>query len=627
MSDIIQLLPDNVANQIAAGEVIQRPASVIKELTENAIDAGATDIQIIIKDAGKTLIKVIDNGCGMSVTDARMCFERHATSKLQCADDLFNLHTKGFRGEAMASIAAIAEVELLTSRSTDEVGTKLTIKASEFIAQEPAQCNIGTTISVKNLFYNVPARRKFLKSDSAEIKHLLTEIQRVAIAHSDIAFKVKHNDTLILQLDKSNLRQRIVALMGKSINQHLIDINVKTELINITGYICKPEAAKKRFGEQFFFVNSRFMKHPYFHRSVTGAYEDLLPIDHIPAYFIFFDVNPNDIDVNIHPTKTEIKFENEQAIWQIIQASIRESLGKYNIVPSIDFDTQGLMDIPSNVGFKEDSVKAPSVEINPFFNPFDYNGGGSFNGGSSREEANLQNWETLHNNFENPQQQSFDSYSNQQFASNTENKISSAINSSSQANTEFSEESLQKKYLQIKGRYIATPVKSGLMIIDQHRAHLRTLYDRYTKIVAGSSNHSQICMFPIQIELGTIDYQLILSISEELGKLGFDIADLGTNTIVINSYPAECDGVDIKDILNAILNDFKENTLSMENYIRERLLISLAKSAAIPYGKQLDLREMKLIVDELFISPIPNLTPDNKKIINILKMEDLADLF
>lgn len=624
MSDIIQLLPDNVANQIAAGEVIQRPASVIKELTENAIDAGATDIQIIIKDAGKTLIKVIDNGSGMSVTDARMCFERHATSKLRKADDLFNIQTKGFRGEAMASIAAIAEVELLTCRAEDEVGSKLTIKASEYIGQEPVQCSIGTTVSVKNLFYNVPARRKFLKSDSAEIKHLLTEIQRVALAHTNISFKVKHNDNLLLQLDSSNLRQRIISLMGKGINQHLIDIDVKTELVNISGYICKPEAAKKRFGEQFFFVNSRFMKHPYFHRSVTAAYEELLPIDHIPAYFIFLDVKPQDIDVNIHPTKTEIKFENDQAIWQIIQASIRQSLGKFNIVPSIDFDTQGLMDIPSNIGFNKDEIKAPTIEVDPYFNPFNHS---SFDSESSqREKANLQNWESLHNNFESKAnyQSSQNSQSNY---INSENNISSRINANSQVQIEFSEETLQKKYLQIKNRYIVTTVKSGLMIIDQHRAHLRTLYDKYTKAVEGSSNHSQLTMFPIQIELGTIDYNLILSLAEELGKVGFDISDFGTNTIVLNSYPAECEKVDVKDIIHAILNDFKENTLTINDYIRERLLISLAKSAAIPYGKQLDIREMKLLVDELFISPIPNLTPDNKKIINIIKLEELADLF
>ena len=632
MSDTIQLLPDHVANQIAAGEVIQRPASVIKELIENSIDAGADDIHIILKDAGKTLIKVVDNGCGMSPTDARICFERHATSKLKSAEDLFNICTKGFRGEALASIAAIAEVELLTRRAIDEVGTRILMRGSKVEVQEPTQTSVGTVFSINNLFYNVPARRKFLKSNSTEIKHIVNEIQRVALAHSDITFKIKHNDTLILQLDAANTRQRLVNLFGKGINSQLIDINVDTSMANIKGYICKPEHSKKTFGEQFFFVNGRFMKHPYFHKAVTLAYDQLLGKDQIPSYFIFFEVEPSAIDVNIHPTKTEIKFEDEPAIWQIIQASIRESLGKFNIVPSIDFDTDGIIDIP--VATTEKDVAAPQIEVNPFFNPFEEEkretrssfkssmGQGS---GYKKTDAGLSNWGSMYEGIDNIEPVE------QQPTEHTEPAATTNIKSSmaqvSQSGVEFNEETLQKKYLQIKGKYIATPVKSGLMLIDQHRAHTRILYDKFVANSNGGSGHSQLSMFPKKVELNLLDYQLILSMSEELAALGFEISDLGSNTISLNSYPAECEDIEATEIIQTILLDFKEGALDIKEYINDKLYLSLARTAAIKYGKALDVREMRQIVDELFVSTIPNMTPDNKSIIHIVSLDDLAEMF
>jgi DNA mismatch repair protein MutL len=631
MSDTIQLLPDHVANQIAAGEVIQRPASVIKELIENSIDAGADDIHIILKDAGKTLIKVVDNGCGMSPTDARICFERHATSKLKSAEDLFNICTKGFRGEALASIAAIAEVELLTRRAIDEVGTRILMRGSKVEVQEPTQTSVGTVFSINNLFYNVPARRKFLKSNSTEIKHIVNEIQRVALAHSDITFKIKHNDTLILQLDAANIRQRLVNLFGKGINSQLIDINVDTSMAKIKGYVCKPEHSKKTFGEQFFFVNGRFMKHPYFHKAVTLAYDQLLSKDQIPSYFIFFEVEPSAIDVNIHPTKTEIKFEDEPAIWQIIQASIRESLGKFNIVPSIDFDTDGIIDIP--VPTTEKDVAAPQIEVNPFFNPFEEEkreqrssfqssmGQGS---GYKKPDAGLSNWGSMYEGIDNiePVEQQPESTE-----PTTTTNIKSSMAQVSQSGVEFNEETLQKKYLQIKGKYIATPVKSGLMLIDQHRAHTRILYDKFIANSSGGSGHSQLSMFPKKVELNLLDYQLILSMADELAALGFEISDLGSNTISLNSYPAECEDIDATEIIQTILLDFKEGALDIKEYINDKLYLSLARTAAIKYGKALDVREMRQIVDELFVSTIPNMTPDNKSIIHIVSLDDLAEMF
>ncbi|MGM0621574.1 MAG: DNA mismatch repair endonuclease MutL, partial [Bacteroidota bacterium] len=468
MSDIIQLLPDAVANQIAAGEVIQRPASVVKELVENALDSGADDIVIHIKDAGKTLIKITDNGCGMSPTDARMAFERHATSKILSANDLFCIRTMGFRGEALASVAAIADVELRTKRMEDEVGTLIHIVGSEVKTQEPVACNNGTTITVKNLFYNVPARRKFLKSNTTELKHIINEIQRVALPNPEIKFSFYHNYSPLYELVKTNFRKRIVDVFGKTINQSLVPVKEETSLVNITGFIGQPKFARKTTGEQFFFVNKRYMRHPYFHRAVMQAYEKVLPPETFPSYFLFLDLDPSGIDINVHPTKTEIKFENESTIWQIIHAAIRESLGKHNVVPSIDFDQSGSIDIP--VPEKEKGDRSyPEIKIDPGYNPFEQEKEISpgIRGQSNRDNRNLEHWEDLYSGAE---------------TNNREEQSQLSFKGDEQEPRQTEEKYSGKKVLQLKQKYILTPVKSGVMIIDQKRAHERILFEKFMEV-------------------------------------------------------------------------------------------------------------------------------------------------
>jgi len=614
VADIIQLLPDSVANQIAAGEVIQRPASVVKELVENAIDAGASQIKVNIKDAGRTLIQIIDNGCGMSDTDARMAFERHATSKIRSADDIFAIRTMGFRGEALASIAAIAEVELRTKEHDQDLGTFIHISGSSIITQEPVRCDNGTNFQIKNLFFNVPARRKFLKTNPAELKHIINEIQRIALANPEIAISLHHNGSAIYELSGSNKRVRIVSLFGKNINQNLIPIDTETSLAKLTGFIGQPKHARKTFGEQFFFVNKRFMKHPFFHKAIMQAYEKILPPDAIPSYFIYFDLNPADIDVNIHPTKTEIKFENESAIWQILQASVREALGKFNIVPSIDFDQAGSVDIPMPLHDFSD-VSMPEIKVNPNYNPFDQPAFSKGNSGSSGsfsskplERSNTGNWQSLYKGLE------------------PDLSVRQETPDDEPVQFRIEEQQTIKSSVQFKNKYILTPVKSGLMVIDQKRAHERILYERLMQVLENHEVASQQQLFPETFELNASDATLLTSILPDLRALGFDIRDFGKNSFIINGTPGVLNTTSPIEIIESLLEEYKNSPVNLQEKARETVAISLAQASAIPYGHILKPGEINELIDNLFACQTPNFSPKGKKILSIMPLEDFEKL-
>ena len=614
MADIIQLLPDSVANQIAAGEVIQRPASVVKELVENAIDAGATQIKVNIKDAGRTLIQIIDNGCGMSDTDARMAFERHATSKIRTANDIFAIHTMGFRGEALASIAAIAEVELRTREHDQDLGTFIHISGSNIITQEPVSCDAGTNFQIKNLFFNVPARRKFLKSNPAELKHIINEIQRIALANPDISISLHHNGSVIYELNGANKRVRIVSIFGKNINQNLIPIDTETSLVKLTGFIGQPKHARKTFGEQFFFVNKRYMKHPFFHKAIMQAFEKILPPDTIPSYFIYFDLNPADIDVNIHPTKTEIKFENESAIWQILQASVREALGKFNIVPSIDFDQAGSVDIPMPLhDFNE--VTIPEIKVNPSYNPFEtqapqksYSGSKTSFSPRTEQRSAPTNWQTLYKGLESD--------------------LTSAPEPQEDEPVQFKIEEQQtvKNSVQFKNKYILTPVKSGLMVIDQKRAHERILYERLMQVLENNEVASQQQLFPETFELNASDATLLTSILSDLRALGFDIRDFGKNSFIINGTPGVLNTSSPIEIIEGLLEEYKNSPVNLQEKARETVAVSLAQASAIPYGQTLKPGEINELIDNLFACQTPNFSPKGKKVLSIMPLEDFEKL-
>lgn len=600
MPDIIQLLPDSVANQIAAGEVIQRPASVVKELTENAIDSGADTIKIILKDAGRTLIQVIDNGCGMTDTDARMAFERHATSKITSADDLFKIQTKGFRGEALASIAAIAHTELKTRLLDEDLGTSILIEGSEFIKQDVCSCPSGSNFLIKNLFYNVPARRKFLKSNSTELKHIIDEVQRVAFAHPEIAIQLVHNDYEIFNLPIGNLKQRLVNIIGKNRDQYLIKIHNETSIIKIEGFIGKPEYAKKTSGEQFFFVNKRFIKHPGFYKAVMDAYEGILPKDLYPSFFIYFTVDPSTIDINIHPTKTEVKFEEERAIWQIIKATVKESLGKYNIVPSLDFNTEASFEIPPMSGNRAE-VRPPEISHNPEYNPF--------NAPQHRSAAkSAAGWEAL---FET--------------VKNTENDFQETRQT---AAFSAEEQVQQARYvLQLRSKYIVTPVKSGLMMIDQRRAHERILYEKFLITITNQNANTQLSLYPQTMELSPSDFEILMGLNEEISLLGFSIDVFGKNAIVINGIPADLVSMQPVEALEKMLEGYKADEPEVGAELNEVLARSLAKSACIEYGKKLSDNEMRDLIDSLFTCSVPNFTAEGKKVIEILRYEDMEERF
>ena len=606
MSDIIHLLPDSIANQIAAGEVIQRPASVVKELVENAIDAGAGSITIIIKDAGRTLIQVVDDGKGMSVTDARLAFERHATSKIQSVDDLFSLKTMGFRGEALPSIAAVSQIELKTKRKEDEVGTHLLIAASKVEKQEIIMCPNGSNFAIKNIFFNVPARRKFLKSNETEKRNILAEIERMVLVNPDIEFTLIDNDIEIMKYSASGLKQRIINVIGKNFNQQLIPIEIETNLVRITGFVGKPESARKTRAQQFFFVNGRFMRHPYFGKAVSVAYEPLLPTGENPNFFIYFDVDPASIDVNIHPTKTEIKFENEQAIWQILAATVKEALGKSNEVPSIDFDTEDAIDIPIH---NPANMTRPKVTIDSSYNPF------KAESSSSYQRPKI-DWEKLYQGFEKEKKTSGET--------GTETGVSEPLFNTGESNT--SSEIVSSHY-QYKNRYILTSVKSGLMIIDQHRAHVRILFDRFLANIKQKRGISQRVLFPEAMEFTVSEATMIPYLTDDLEAVGFDLGNLGNNSYSINGIPSELVNINPTELIRNIVSKSIETGSDVRDEIQESLALSMAYAAAIPYGHKLSTEERTEIVDGLFASSSHNYTPDGKTIISILSDNDIEKMF
>lgn len=608
MADIIRLLPDSVANQIAAGEVIQRPASILKELVENSVDSGSTDIRIILKDAGKSMVQVIDNGCGMSDTDARMAFERHATSKIKKAEDLFSIRTMGFRGEALASIAAVSQVEVRTRKKEDELGTRLRINGSKVESQEPETCPAGTNIAVKNLFYNIPARRRFLKTNTTELRHLVIEFQRIVLTLPQVSFSLFHNDSEIYNLPLvKSLPQRISGIYGKGILPNLIPVKTETSIVKITGSIGKPEFARKTYGEQFFFVNNRFMRHPYFHKAVTEAYEEILPPETIPSYFIYFEIDPASIDINIHPTKTEIKFEDERSVWQILHASIREALGKFNIVPSLDFNSDGAIDIP--VFRKGTEANIPEIELNKSFNPFEKNPSDDYPNQQIADRQNLKNWELLYQDMESPK------------------TISSSSEDSSDEQGSLLLDETYRKLFQFKKKYILTPVKSGLLIIDQKRAHERILFEDFMEIQVSGGENTQQKLFAQTIHFDQADYILLSELLDDMNKLGFDILDIGDGSLEIKAFPKVADTKDPKEIIDAILQNYKNTESELKKSQTEKLSISLAKAAAIPYGINLAPDEMKNLVDRLFACSAPNYSPTGKTILTIIEMEEFDKKF
>lgn len=612
MSDIIQFLPDSVANQIAAGEVIQRPASAVKELLENSIDANSTHIQLIIKDAGRTLIQVIDNGIGMSPTDARMCFERHATSKLKTADDLFNIRTKGFRGEALASIAAVAQVELKTMRSSDEIGTKIIIEGSEVKSQEPCYTSKGTSIAVKNLFFNVPARRNFLKSNQVEFRHIMDEFQRVALIHPEVSFELYHNDHIQLSLERGNFKQRIVGLMGNNYNERLVPVEEKTEIVKISGYVCKPEFAKKSRGEQFLFVNQRFIKSNYLHHAIQHAFEDLIPHDSHASYFIQLEVNPASIDVNIHPTKTEVKFEDEKAIYAILRTAVKQSLGKYQIAPTLDFEVENSFTLPHNYEQKE--VVIPKIKVNPNYNPFERELPLSFKGNPIPKDKNVKHWEKLF-----PTQSDFEQIRN------TEQKEEEQLSIEPTQETEIAHES--RVCFQLHRSYIITQIKSGMMIIDQQLAHERILFEQFCRSLAIHKSTCQQLLFPQSVELTANDTLLLNDILDDLKNLGFDISPFGNNTFVINGIPSGASEQECKNLLEEIIENYRLNTDELKFNRQQKLALALAKNMGIKRGKVLNNEEMNALIDLLFDCEVPNYTVTGKIIVQTITLEELAKKF
>ena len=608
MSDLIHLLPDSVANQIAAGEVIQRPASVIKELVENSIDADATTIHVIVVDAGRTSIQVIDDGKGMSDTDARLSFERHATSKIAKADDLFALRTMGFRGEALASIAAVAQVELQTRRKEDEIGTLVAIAGSKITRQEPTSCPVGSNFKIDNLFFNVPARRKFLKSNATELNNILTAFERIVLVYPQIHFTLHHNGVEMLNLRSGSLRQRIVDVFGKQYNQLLLPVEARTAMCTVTGFVGKPEAARKKSGCDYFFVNGRFMKHAYFHKAVMKAYERLVPEGMAIPYFLYIEVEPGEIDVNIHPTKTEIKFENEQSIWQILHAAVRDGIGKFCEIPSIDFDTQGQPDIPVfDASSFQDNFSAPKVNYNPDYNPFKQSSG------SSHSTSAPTQWESLYEGAQQQSGQTFEMPLPEPSLFDDDNLIEPQS-----ASDMISEKS--PAHYQYKGKYLMTAVKSGLMIIDQHRASVRILYDRYQSQQESRVVSTQKLLFPETVQFSPSEAVVMNQMLPELNRLGFDLADLGGNTFAVNGIPTGLDGIDPKTLLHEMVAGDDGTSIQSAASLR------LAQSAAIPYGQILSNEEMENIVNELFSCTNVNYTPDGKAILCILPQGDIEQL-
>ena len=625
MSDIIRLLPDSVANQIAAGEVIQRPASVIKELVENAIDAGAQHIDVLVTDAGKSSIQVIDDGKGMSETDARLSFERHATSKIREAADLFALRTMGFRGEALASIAAVAQVELRTCVEGEELGTKLVIAGSKVESQEAISCPKGSNFCVKNLFFNVPARRKFLKSNQTELSNILTEFERIALVNPNVSFTLYHNDAELFNLPAIQLRQRIMGVFGKKINQDLLSLDVDTTMVRISGFVARPESARKKGARQYFFVNGRYMRHPYFHKAIMDAYEHLIPVGEQVSYFIYFDVDPGNIDVNIHPTKTEIKFENEQAIWQILAAAVKETLGKFNAVPSIDFDTEGMPDIPAFESSPYAGIQPPKTTYNPDYNPFNT----SAVPPSSYSSKPSRDWEQLYEGLEHHSsaqhiQKSYPDDGDYFTAASMEQPVTPTLYDHSEE-AAMGEKSSQ--HYQFKGRFILTSVKSGLMIIDQQRAHIRILYDQYLEQITRRQGASHGMLFPDIVQFPVSEVPVLQEIMEDLSYLGFELTDLGGGSYAINGIPSGIEGLNPVELIQSMVHTAMEKGGKVKEEVQSNLALTLAKAAAIVPGQVLTNEEMNGLVDGLFAVATPNYTPDGKTVLSVLQEDELEKLF
>lgn len=624
MSDIIRLLPDSVANQIAAGEVIQRPASVIKELVENAVDAGASAISIILKDAGRTLIQVVDNGSGMSDTDARMAFERHATSKIKNANDLFDLHTMGFRGEALASIAAISQVDVRTMLRGATLGTRLIINGSKVESQKPEACVPGTNLMVKNLFFNVPARRKFLKKDSVEMSNIMREFERLALVNTEIEFTLIHNDVTIQQLRRGNLKQRIAELFGKALDKQIIPIEARVAFVKLSGFVSLPEHARRRGALQYLFVNGRNMRHPYFHKAVLSCYEQLIAPDAQPNYFINFEVDPATIDVNIHPTKHEIKFENEKAIWQVIVAAVREALGKFNAVPAIDFDTADAPDIPT---FNPNIHGEHSVDFDPSYNPFKQNNNTIQSRTSGHSRMPIKDWDKLYSNFTSvkntPSTDEFtvDSVLNQ-VTSDVDN-IADRLDSLPGLNSTFSTSGI----LQIANRYILTPATDGVTVVDRRRAHIRVLYERFLSMARDKRFSAQHLLFPENISLSPSDNIILTSVLPTLLLLGFELTNLGENLWSINSIPAELGQANPADTIMSIIETVSETGDEPSDKIHEQLALSMARTAATNARHDMTDLEAEQLISDLFSLATPTYTPDGLTIISTIPLEDLSHRF
>ncbi|QHI39007.1 DNA mismatch repair protein MutL [Kordia antarctica] len=618
MADIIKLLPDHVANQIAAGEVVQRPASVVKELLENAIDAQATEIKLIVKEAGKTLIHVIDNGFGMSETDARLSFERHATSKIKAAEDLFNLHTKGFRGEALASIAAIAHVELQTKNDDSELGTRIKIEGSTIVAQEVVTTPTGTSISVKNLFYNIPARRNFLKSNTVELRHIIDEFQRVSLAHSDISFVLYHNGNELFNLPISNSRQRIVNILGGKTNEKLVPIQEDTEIVKIKGFVGKPEFAKKSRNEQFFFVNNRFIKSPYLNHAINAAFEGLLKDKMQPSYFIYLEVNPETIDINIHPTKTEIKFDDEHSLYAMLRATVKHSLGQFNIAPILDFDRDSNLDTPYD--YKNKSVGVPKIQVDSSFNPFADEKMVSRNTATPRHPAfrkeSTEGWESLYVGLESGS--STTRFSGESIEFESEEVTSSFFNN---------DETRETLTYQLHRKYLVSSIKSGIVVIDQHRAHQRVLYEQLLKNITVSEAVSQQLLFPVTFSFSTSEIALLKEVKESLENIGFMFSKITDDTIELSGIPSNISESELQIIIEQMLNDFQGEIPDTGFSQTDVLVKSLAKSMAIRTGKKLEVEEQQALVNNLFACKEPTVSPFQKTIFITLSVDDLDKKF
>lgn len=616
MSDLIRLLPDAVANQIAAGEVIQRPASAVKELLENAVDAGATQIRLFVKDAGKTLIQLMDNGSGMSETDARMSFERHATSKIREANDLFSIRTLGFRGEALASIAAIAQVELKTRKVDEEVGTCIIIEGSKVKSQEAVACPQGTVFSIKNLFYNVPARRYFLKSDNVEFRHIIEEFQRVSLVHPDIEFTLTNNDKPVFHLTKGNLRQRIVQIFGNPINEKLLPVEAKTELVSVTGYIGKPETARKTRGEQYFFANGRFIRHPYLHHAVEQAFEELIPESAIPSYFLYIEVDPSTIDINIHPTKTEVNFQNGQLLYASIRTSVKHSLGMFSLSPTLDFDSEPTFDFVAPKGYEP---KEPTITVNPDYNPF--RKAQNYLKSNAGMSPNRSGWESMYQGLDNKPEPKEDLDINAGFGS-----IPSQQNEENQVLIPNDDKHSASKLFQVQNRFIVANVKSGVLIVDQQKAYERILFERISTQADGQAVARQRVLFPETMQLSASDAQIMAEILADLDSLGFEISPMGTGTFVINTVPVRMPSGEIIGFIEGLLEDIKKDKSDVTQDQRIKLARLIAGNIAVKSEKTLQLEEMQQLIDELFACQVPDVAPDGSKVLKIIPVNEIDKL-